>query len=83
MLHGIWQRVLGTATHMAMMPTTLPRFDLLQAMDYTLEELNEQLSEFGILEDTVEDAYPSLALQSYYMKKAVKFPASTSWEHVF
>ncbi|KAJ5425382.1 hypothetical protein N7465_000452 [Penicillium sp. CMV-2018d] len=71
------------ATHMAMTPTTLPRFGLLQAMDYSLEELNEQLSQFGIPEDAVEDAYPSLALQSYYMKKAVTFPGSTSWEHVF
>ncbi|KAJ5509867.1 hypothetical protein N7453_001970 [Penicillium expansum] len=72
-----------TATHMAMTPTTLPRFGLLQAMGYSLQELNEQLSHFGIPEDAVEDAYPSLALQSYYMKKAVTFPTSTSWEHVF
>jgi amino acid adenylation domain-containing protein len=61
----------------------IPKFHLLKDIGCSTEELKRQLAFYGLTEDDVEDAYPSLTLQSYYMKKAVTFPSSTSWEHVY
>lgn len=63
--------------------TSVPAFSLLEEIGRSEDQLKAALSVHGIAETSVEDAYPLLALQSYYMKKAVTFPASTSWEHVY
>lgn len=64
-------------------PMPVPRFSLLQDIDCSLEELNKELSVHGVTENDIEDAYPCLDLQGFYMKKAVVFPGSTTYQHVY
>ncbi|KAG8168185.1 hypothetical protein KVR01_003874 [Diaporthe batatas] len=60
-----------------------PRFSLLREIGCSLEALTEELSVHGLTENDVEDAYPCLHLQGFYMKKAVVFPGSTTYQHVY
>lgn len=70
-------------TNAELTPKRVPRFSLLQNIGCSLEELNKGLSVHGLMENDVEDAYPCLDLQGFYMKKAVVFPGSTTYQHVY
>lgn len=66
------------------MPASVPRFHLVEDMTgCSMEELNDQLSVYGVSENDVEDVYPCLDLQAFYMRKAVVFPGSTTYQHVY
>lgn len=66
-----------------MTPKHVPRLGLLRDIGCSLEELNSQLSTYGLTETDVEDAYPCLDLQAFYMKKAVVFPGSCTYQHLY
>jgi len=61
-----------------------PRFHLVQDMTgCSSKELIDQLSVHGLSEKDIEDAYPCVDLQAFYMRKAIAFPGSTTYQHVY
>jgi amino acid adenylation domain-containing protein len=63
--------------------TSVPITHLLEGAGCNLKQIKDQLTLYGLSENEIEDMYPCLDLQSFYMKKAVVSPGSTTYQHLY
>lgn len=64
-------------------PMSVPGSRLLEEAGCDLKLIVDQLPLYGLSENDIEDMYPCLDLQGFYMKKAVVSPGSTTYQHLY
>ncbi|KAF7521360.1 hypothetical protein G7054_g12461 [Neopestalotiopsis clavispora] len=69
--------------HVNLEPTSVPGTHLLEEAGCDLQQIKDQLTLYGLSENEIEDMYPCLDLQGFYMKKAVVSPGSTTYQHLY